>query len=84
MDRVKKMSFGVMVVAMVGQLAYVRFGDDLEARFPAIKSARSALAGAGAGGAGLPSLAALARWRNDVGGRRRRRVALLRGDGLVA
>ena len=50
MDRVKKMSFGVMVVAMVGQLAYVRFGDDLEARFPAIKSARSALAGAGAGG----------------------------------
>ncbi|KAH8074188.1 hypothetical protein JL720_10746 [Aureococcus anophagefferens] len=54
MDRVKKMSFGVMVVAMVGQLAYVRFGDDLEARFPAIKSARSALAGAGAGGGGRP------------------------------
>ena len=34
MDKFKKVSFGVMLCAMVGQVAYVKFGDEIEARFP--------------------------------------------------
>ena len=59
MDKFKKVSFGVMLCAMVGQVAYVKFGDEIEARFPVIKNVRDSMVSS-AGGRGEVDAYALA------------------------